>query len=112
MMASYSWPLIRPKSWSLSTARTAASACFSVSFLFIIPPFVLGLASVQRLRVEYHNADASEPCGVSPSERHTIRKVAGEIADALKRDNARFSRMHFLAVVRGEKDLNSRPARS
>ena len=26
-------------------------------------------------------------------------------------DNPRFDREHFLAVVRGERDLNSRPAR-
>lgn len=37
--------------------------------------------------------------------------VAERIADALAGDNPRFDREHFLAVVRGEKDLNSRPAR-
>ena len=31
------------------------------------------------------------------------------IADALAADNPRFDRVHFLAVVRGEKELTSRP---
>ena len=30
---------------------------------------------------------------------------------ALKQQNPRFDREHFLAVVRGEKDLKSRPSR-
>ena len=62
------------------------------------------------LRVEYHNA--SDVCGVSPSERHMVLRVVSELADALKRDNSRFDKAHFLAVVRGEKALESRPARS
>ena len=33
------------------------------------------------------------------------------IAAALRVDNDRFDRDHFLAVVRGEKGLNSRPSR-
>ena len=33
------------------------------------------------------------------------------VADALQRDNSRFNREHFLAGVRGEKDLHSRPSR-
>ena len=33
------------------------------------------------------------------------------IAAALQVDNERFDRDHFLAVVRGEKGLNSRPSR-
>jgi hypothetical protein len=39
--------------------------------------------------------------------------VAAEfVADALQRDNLRFNREHFLAVVRGEKELMSRPSRN
>ncbi len=38
-----------------------------------------------------------------------VGDAANEIADALKRDNPRFDKEHFLAVVRGEKDVNSRP---
>jgi hypothetical protein len=40
-----------------------------------------------------------------------IEEVSNRICDALATDNPRFNREHFLAVVRGEKDLNSRPAR-
>jgi len=35
-----------------------------------------------------------------------------ELADALKRDNGRFDREHFLAVVRGERELQSRPPKA
>ena len=34
-----------------------------------------------------------------------------DIANGLSDNNPHFDREHFLAVVRGEKDLNSRPAR-
>jgi hypothetical protein len=34
------------------------------------------------------------------------------IAETLASENPRFNREHFLAVVRGERDLNSRPARN
>ena len=37
---------------------------------------------------------------------------ASHIAEALAADNPRFNREHFLSVVRGERDLNSRPARN
>lgn len=37
---------------------------------------------------------------------------AAHIAEALASDNPRFNREHFLAVVRGERDLNSRPSRN
>lgn len=38
--------------------------------------------------------------------------AANYIADVFAQDNPRFSRDHFLAVARGERDLNSRPSRS
>ena len=41
-----------------------------------------------------------------------VYESAKEIADSLQRDNARFNLEHFLAVVRGEKDLHSRPSRN
>lgn len=50
--------------------------------------------------------------GFSTQEDSGFRFAVSNIADALASDNPRFSREHFLAVVRGEKDLNSRPARS
>jgi hypothetical protein len=40
-----------------------------------------------------------------------VRLAASEIADSLARDNSRFDKEHFLAVVRREKDLHSRPVR-
>ena len=39
-----------------------------------------------------------------------VMASAEYIANAMKDDNPRFSREHFLAVVRGEKELNSRPS--
>jgi hypothetical protein len=72
----------------------------------------------EALRVQYHrgmlganDADASLAksgrCFVSG-----VYQAASEIADALQRDNSRFNREHFLAVVRGEKELHSRPSRN
>jgi hypothetical protein len=40
-----------------------------------------------------------------------VRLAASTVATYLGYDNPRFNREHFLSVVRGEKDLNSRPAR-
>jgi hypothetical protein len=37
---------------------------------------------------------------------------AAHIAEALASENPRFNREHFLAVVRGERDLNSHPSRN
>lgn len=45
------------------------------------------------------------------TEERVFFDTAENIANALQKDNSRFNREHFLAVVRGEKDLNSRPAR-
>lgn len=38
--------------------------------------------------------------------------AASNLATYLASDNSRFDREHFLAVVRGEKNFNSRPVRS
>jgi len=40
-----------------------------------------------------------------------LETAACSLAAALQVDNDRFDRDHFLAVVRGEKGLNSRPSR-
>lgn len=40
-----------------------------------------------------------------------VMAAAEYIANAMQADNPRFDRKHFLAVVRGEKELQSRPAR-
>ena len=38
-------------------------------------------------------------------------RVGEDFADLFERDNSRFNREHFLAVVRGERLVNSRPPR-
>lgn len=40
-----------------------------------------------------------------------IESVTSKMADCLETGNPRFDREHFLAVVRGEKELNSKPER-
>jgi hypothetical protein len=62
----------------------------------------------EALRVQYHNTKIFANDGMSRG----VLGAAEEIADALQRDNSRFNRDHFLAVVRGEKDLHSHPARN
>lgn len=62
-----------------------------------------GLKSALDLEISLHGADSGTAGGV--------RLAAARIADVLVTDNPRFDREHFLAVVRGEKDLNSRPSR-
>lgn len=42
----------------------------------------------------------------------TFWDTTERICGALYADNPRFSREHFLAVVRGERNLNSRPSRN
>jgi len=64
----------------------------------------------EALRVTYHREQIGEE-GSKPYASNAVILAACEIADSLQRDNSRFNRKHFLAVVRGEKDLNSRPAR-
>ena len=38
-----------------------------------------------------------------------IQRLAEVFADVFETDNTRFDREHFLAVVRGERPVNSRP---
>lgn len=40
-----------------------------------------------------------------------VEEAANKLAVEMVIDNPRFNGVHFLAVVRGEKDLNSQPAR-
>lgn len=49
--------------------------------------------------------------GFNDGGLQAVVNAASEIADALKRDSARFDKEHFLAVVRGERELTSRPPR-
>jgi hypothetical protein len=57
--------------------------------------------------LEAEEDDKDFACGVGEG----IDKVTAALCDAFERDNPRFNREHFLAVVRGEKALESRPAR-
>lgn len=64
----------------------------------------------EALRKQFQQLD--RPSGLCSKENDGVLCAAIEIADALQRDNSRFNREHFLAVVRGEKDLHSRPSRN
>ena len=46
-----------------------------------------------------------------PTNPQAVLQIADGIACALAQDNAKFNREHFLAVVRGDKSLTSRPGR-
>ena len=62
----------------------------------------------EALRVQFNVNKVFANDGLSRG----VLLAAEEIADVLHRDNSRFNRDHFLAVVRGEKDLHSHPARN
>jgi len=57
-------------------------------------------------------ADERTEGGTYPHATSGVMAASEEIADALARDNHRFNKQHFLAVVCGEKDLQSRPRRT
>jgi hypothetical protein len=57
-------------------------------------------------------AEPWEPSKDRTEVHQTVDWIAGKIAIALHDDNPRFDREHFLAVVRGERSLNSRPPRN
>lgn len=65
------------------------------------------IASALRKALEIE----SELSGETGPSAGGVRLAAAAISDALANDNSAFKREHFMAVVRGEKDLNSRPAR-
>lgn len=50
--------------------------------------------------------------GDRKEQRGIVLSIAEALADQFHDDNPRFDRNHFLAVVRDEKDLNSRPSRN
>jgi hypothetical protein len=68
----------------------------------------------EALREEYEESRKSH---LSRSEQFragmitAMERVLMSVADKLESDNPRFDAVHFRAVVRGEKDLNSHPAR-
>jgi hypothetical protein len=61
----------------------------------------------EALRVQFHRSALEQ----NQPMQDGVLNAAYEVADALQRDNSRFNREHFLAVVRGEKDLHSHPKR-
>lgn len=76
----------------------------------------------EALRIQRHNAvivhesakrvkGSTNPPAYECGVMNGIDYATDEIADALARDNARFDKDHFVAVVRGERDLHSRPPR-
>ena len=62
----------------------------------------------QALRIPYNSFSRNPLYG---RELNGVGSSAIALADALEQDNPHFDRDHFLAVVRGEKDINSRPAK-
>lgn len=69
--------------------------------------YILIAGALQTARVKAENKP-----GVLPKSWEVPMNFDAEhVADALATDNPRFDREHFLSVVRGQKDLNSRPAR-
>jgi hypothetical protein len=67
----------------------------------------------EALRVVHHNAKLASVDSDNQAARLSgVLEASSEIADALQRDNSRFNREHFLAVVRGERELMSRPSRN
>jgi hypothetical protein len=43
--------------------------------------------------------------------KYGVERAIRNISEALEEDSSRFDPEHFLAVVRGEKDLNSKPSK-
>jgi hypothetical protein len=73
------------------------------------------------LRVQYRRAlntiaacaeDKTLCLFTAEKNAQVILELAEEMADSLHHDNARFRKDHFLAVVRGQKELNSKPSRN
>jgi hypothetical protein len=70
------------------------------------------IAIARALNVLYNiDLDGITAVPSSGYQRWAACSAGNLIANELEADNPRFDREHFLAVVRGEKDLNSRPAR-
>lgn len=67
----------------------------------------IAIAEALRYARGHAMADAISP----QASLDGVMAAAEYIANAMQDDNPRFDRDHFLAVVRGAKDLNSRLAR-
>ena len=69
---------------------------------------------VHRHRAEvqtHHYDDKTLDTLIRSSVVGELGSMAEEFADTFARDNSQFNREHFLAVVRGENDLNFRPSK-
>ena len=69
------------------------------------------IAEALRITVKRTRIDEKAEGGTYPHATSGVMAASEEIADALARDNHRFNKQHFLAVVSGERDLHSRPSR-
>ena len=72
------------------------------------------IAIAEALRYARGHAMAANPNhdgGNVEAELSGVMAAAEYIANVMTEDNPRFDREHFLAVVRGEKELTSRPSR-
>lgn len=75
------------------------------------------IAIAEALRYARGHAMAARGRDFTTSDGPAEMELAGVmaaseyIANAMKDDNPRFDREHFLAVVRGERELQSRPPR-
>lgn len=67
-----------------------------------------GLNSGYREARSQYDSPIHGDCVASKAVINTAELIALRLAD----DNPRFNRDHFLAVVRGEKELTSRPHRA
>jgi hypothetical protein len=63
----------------------------------------------RALRTTYASACETNQC---PEALEAILRTAYSIASELANDNPRFNGAHFMQVVRGVKDLHSRPSRN
>ena len=69
--------------------------------------YILISAALEAAKAPVPNLYDSAIAACALVEMHA--QIAGNLARALAADNPRFDRDHFLAVVRGERALNSRP---
>jgi len=66
----------------------------------------------EALRNSLLDYESAQPTSLMRNSVKTnLNNVFDNVASVLAADNPHFNRDHFLAVVRGHRDLNSRPAR-
>lgn len=69
------------------------------------------IAIAEALRYARGHAKATPSIELVTASLNGVNAASEYIAHALSKDNPRFDPEHFLAVVRGEKPLHSRPSR-